>query len=294
MLLRPAIAALRAAGHRVSLVAPLRAADALIGPDAVDGVLAADGPELARGLVEGLVDGPVARAVAGADAVVAYTRSAPLVACLRERARRLIVHDPAPPKRGLHAALWLWQPLGPLLAPAPKTPGNLAAVPPLAFEDHERRSADALARALPAGFLAVHPGSGSPAKNWPLERFAEAARRLAGTQPWLLVLGPAEQAFATPEGCVPARDWPLRVLGAALARAGLYLGNDSGVSHLAAAAGAPTLALFGPTDPRSWAPVGPRVRTLRAPGGSPARLAVEAVVRAGRRLRSAASGLPSG
>ena len=71
------------------------------------------------------------------------------------------------------------------------------------------------------------------------------------------------------------------MLGAALARAGLFLGNDAGVSHLAAATGAPTLALFGPTDPALWAPVGPRVATLRAPSASLAALDLEAVVAAG-------------
>ena len=54
------------------------------------------------------------------------------------------------------------------------------------------------------------------------------------------------------------------MLGAVLAHAGLYVGNDSGVSHLAAAWGAPALALFGPTDPAQWAPVGPHVKVLRA------------------------------
>jgi ADP-heptose:LPS heptosyltransferase len=53
------------------------------------------------------------------------------------------------------------------------------------------------------------------------------------------------------------------VLAALLARAGAYVGNDSGVTHLAAASGAPTIALFGPTDPRVWAPLGPRVEVIR-------------------------------
>ena len=63
---------------------------------------------------------------------------------------------------------------------------------------------------------------------------------------------------------VVARELPLRVLGAVLAEAGLFVGNDSGVSHLAAASGTPTLALFGPTDPAQWSPVGRSVRCLRA------------------------------
>jgi hypothetical protein len=96
-----------------------------------------------------------------------------------------------------------------------------------------------------------------------------------------------------PPGSILAREWPLRVLAAVLARAGLFLGNDAGITHLAAAAGAPTLALYGPTDPALWAPVGPRVLTLRAPGGSLAKLDLDDVVSAGVRFRSAASGAPS-
>ena len=48
-----------------------------------------------------------------------------------------------------------------------------------------------------------------------------------------------------------------------LASARLYIGNDSGITHLAAAVGTPVLALFGPTDPAIWAPRGPHVRVLR-------------------------------
>jgi ADP-heptose:LPS heptosyltransferase len=167
--------------------------------------------------------------------------------------------------------------------------------PPLAFTKEVRSDADARTAGLPRGFLAVHPGSGSPSKNWPLTRFLEAARSLSGASPWLLVAGPAEEVLVAPPGSILAREWPLRVLAAVLARAGLFLGNDAGITHLAAAAGAPTLALYGPTDPALWAPVGPRVLTLRAPGGSLAKLDLDDVVSAGVRLRSAASasGAPS-
>ncbi len=51
-----------------------------------------------------------------------------------------------------------------------------------------------------------------------------------------------------------------------LRHAGLFVGNDSGLSHLAAVVGAPTLVLFGPTDPRLWAPIGPRVTVLAGSG----------------------------
>jgi ADP-heptose:LPS heptosyltransferase len=226
--------------------------------------------------------------------VVAYTRSVPLVERLRERARRLVVHDPAPPDAGPHAAAWLTQAVSGFVGKAHVAEALAPGAPPLQFTHAEQQEAERVARELPRGFVAIHPGSGSYSKNWPLDRFTESAQRLAGAAPWLFVAGPAEATLVPPKGAIVAREWPLRTLGAALARAGLFVGNDGGISHLAAAAGAPTLALFGPTDPALWAPVGPRVATLRAPGGSLAALGVDEVAAAAGRLRSAASGLPSG
>ncbi len=69
-----------------------------------------------------------------------------------------------------------------------------------------------------------------------------------------------------------------------LARAGLYAGNDSGISHLAAAWGAPVIALFGPTDPAQWAPIGPRVRVMRAEDGKMESLKFEEVLRTAREM----------
>ena len=99
------------------------------------------------------------------------------------------------------------------------------------------------------------------------------------------MLGPAEEQTAESPGAVVAREWPLRPLGAALSRAGLVLGNDSGVAHLAAASGAPTLTLFGPTDPALWAPLGSSVAAVRAPGGDLPALTVDTVVAAALALR---------
>ena len=67
-----------------------------------------------------------------------------------------------------------------------------------------------------------------------------------------------------------------------LARARIYIGNDSGITHLAAAAGAPVVALFGPTDPRVWAPRGERVRIVATarPGEPVERIAVQRVTEA--------------
>jgi ADP-heptose:LPS heptosyltransferase len=222
--------------------------------------------------------GPVEGALASADAVLAFTRSAAGLEALGSRARRLVARDPAPPPGGPHASHWLAGALEPLGIDAVVEP------PPLVFTEAETIDAETATSGLPAGFLAVHPGSGSPAKNWPLDRFREAARQLSPARPWLLVLGPAEDDVVPPSGALVARSLPLRRLAAVLARAGLFLGNDSGVAHLAAACGTRTLALFGPTDPAQWAPVGRAVRTLRAAAGRLDDLPVDEVVAAAGRL----------
>jgi hypothetical protein len=117
--------------------------------------------------------------------------------------------------------------------------------------------------------LLLHPGSGSPAKNWPVERFARVLQVLA--KRWrsiAVVCGPADDGVCQAlraEVSVPVeviRPRSVLELASWLARARVFLGNDSGVSHLAAAVGAPTVALFGPTDPATWAPRGPSVQVL--------------------------------
>jgi ADP-heptose:LPS heptosyltransferase len=268
----------------VRLLAPAAPARALLGsgPGEVEEILPWDGPETAAILAGERTEGPLGAALDAVDVVLAFTRSEPVIGALRTRATRVLAHDPAPPEGGPHASLWLARALSPLGLRAGADPPS-----PLVFSEDERREARARTRDLDDGFLAVHPGSGSTAKNWPAERFAEAARRLSAGRPWLLVLGPAEEESAEWPGAVLAREWPLRPLGAALSRAGLVLGNDSGVAHLAAASGAPTLTLFGPTDPARWAPVGLRAVTVRAPRGALPALDVDAVVAGARVLRSA-------
>jgi ADP-heptose:LPS heptosyltransferase len=280
LLLRRAIAALQGAGHRVRLLAPAAPAAALVGlgRGEVDEALPWDGAEVAALLAGDDTSGPVSTALASADTVLAFTRSEPALSAIRARCRRLLAWDPAPPPDGPHASAWLARSLGPLGLEAPSD------LPPLDFTEAERREAERRTAGLPRGFVAVHPGSGSAAKNWPFDRFARVAHDLAGDAPWLLVHGPTEQGWPVPERAMPAREWPLRVLGAVLGRSGLFLGNDSGASHLAAAAGAPTLALFGHTDPALWAPVGKPVVTLRSASGAMSDLGEDEVVAAARQL----------
>jgi heptosyltransferase-2 len=135
--------------------------------------------------------------------------------------------------------------------------------------------------------LALHPGSGSPRKNWPLESWARLGRELLDRVPrpqLLLVGGEADHerldalcAVWPDAPILVARDLALPHLAALLARARLFVGHDSGISHLAAAVGAPCLLLFGPTDPTIWAPANPLVRVIAAPEGDLSVLSVEMV-----------------
>jgi heptosyltransferase-2 len=122
--------------------------------------------------------------------------------------------------------------------------------------------------------VAIHPGSGGVAKNWRLEdwiRIGEAIAGDEGQSPILLITGEAEEEkhaelsatwSAAGVNFQHAHNWPLPRLGAALSKCRLFLGHDSGISHLAAAVGIPCLLLFGPTDPAIWAPVNPGVEVL--------------------------------
>ncbi len=107
-------------------------------------------------------------------------------------------------------------------------------------------------------FAAIHPFSGGARKNWPLEKFRQLARQLEAEMPVRWCAGPEDPPL---ENAVRFDD--LYELARWLARARLYVGNDSGITHLAAAVGTPVLALFGPTDPEIWAPRGENVRVGR-------------------------------
>jgi hypothetical protein len=109
-------------------------------------------------------------------------------------------------------------------------------------------------------YAVIHPFSGSLKKNWPLAKFQALARRLERLMPVRWCSGPEDPPL---DGLSAVRIDDLYRLACWLAQARLYIGNDSGITHLAAAAGAPVLALFGPTDPEVWAPRGQNVRVAR-------------------------------
>lgn len=151
--------------------------------------------------------------------------------------------------------------------------------PPFLFVDEatRRRAAELCAGAGP--ILALGPAANWVGKVWPLERYAQLANRLlakdgplAGGR--LMLLGGPDDVRSLEElRRVTPRDRLIDLVGevdlltahACLAHARLFVGNDSGLMHLAAAAGTPTLGLFGPSDDRLYGPWGPDSRALRGP-----------------------------
>ncbi len=105
-------------------------------------------------------------------------------------------------------------------------------------------------------FAVIHPFASSPKKRWSLDRFQELERSFPRVC-WCA--GPEEELA----GAVRIEN--LYELACWIASARIYIGNDSGITHLAAAVGTPVVALFGPTDPRVWAPRGERVRVVAKP-----------------------------
>lgn len=131
---------------------------------------------------------------------------------------------------------------------------------------------------VPAGstpVIAVHPGSGGWRKCWPLSRFASLVDRLTTTGYRVLVcLGPAETEDVARRqhyldgfpNALLASGLTVDVMAGVIAQyCSAFIGNDAGMTHLAAALGVPTVAIFGPTDPVRWAPQGRRVHVLPDP-----------------------------
>jgi len=137
--------------------------------------------------------------------------------------------------------------------------------------------------------LAVHPGAGKAENIWPPENHAAVVNQLNRRTAVSLVVveGPRDTesvaAFlgACEVGATVLRQRGIGDVAALLKRADLVICNDTGVMHVAAAVGATTLAVFGPTDPERWAPRARDLRIIRAPGGrltdlSPERVAQRA------------------
>ena len=145
-------------------------------------------------------------------------------------------------------------------------------------------------RGEPEGpILAVGPASNWVGKIWPIERFAQTAQQLLGPGGpleggRLMILGgPGDERMVEELRMASARGRYIDLTGkvdlltayAALKRADLFIGNDSGLMHIAAAAGIPTIGLFGPSDERRYGPWGAWTKAVRGPRSFEQFLAVD-------------------
>lgn len=203
------------------------------------------------------------RAVAGRrwDLVVDLRGSA-LAWLLRTRQRRLL----PPFDDGAHRVVHYSRAMG---------TGEIFAPRIFTTSEAEARACEILSEAR--RWLLLGPTSNSIGKQWPALNFAELTHRLTQAggpmdgAPVLVLGGPGEEARAAPlvkrlsrTGCSTLfGSEDLLTVSACLARARLYVGNDSGLMHLAAASGVPTLGLFGPSDERIYGPWGPHAAAVR-------------------------------
>jgi heptosyltransferase-2 len=210
-------------------------------------------------------DARLAEALRGFDRVLCYLRDpgGTLRRRLDEaRVAQRVMACPLPTRR--HAALHLLEPLVQAGLTGCGPPDGRLRVPAVDREQAQRE----LGRVGPDPW-AVHPGSGSATKNWPLERFAQLARQLQaeGLGSPFFLLGEAERQWEArlarlAPGMPVISGRPIEAVAACLSCCAGYAGNDSGITHLAAAVGTPTVAVFRATDPAVWGPLGDHVRIV--------------------------------
>jgi heptosyltransferase III len=117
----------------------------------------------------------------------------------------------------------------------------------------------------------VHPGSGGIRKVWPLKKWWSLFGFLSGYKrcPVVMTVGPADERLedlakeVKSLGVLVLEEITLPLLAALISQCRLFIGSDSGVSHLAALVGVPTVVIFGPTNPGVWAPRGPHVHIIK-------------------------------
>lgn len=273
LLAGPALAHLRGLGFRTTLAVNSRLVRLFEGSGLVDAARDLEGLALHRLFMEA-PDRAALGTLEGHDAVVSWLGAgdAAFRASLGGLGRPTVIARAAPPPGAVrHVSRHLLETLAPL-GPLPRAMPEAR----VGVIERDRRQAAAwlAARGIPSGAAVVlQPGAGSPAKAWP--GFPSLARRLRDAGFDVVALaGPADAPVveslvgsgAMAEGTL-ARDWPLTRIAALFSLARAAVGNDSGPTHLAAAVGCPTVAVFGPTDPAVWAPVGPSARVVAGQSG---------------------------
>ncbi len=246
----------------------------------------------AAGFASLFSDGPLE--IPESDIIVAFLPDSDgaLSARLRAHCGKAVVFDPRPPCGGTERSARL---TGQTVT---SCPGSTRGATPLHIVDHllsalkplgvrplrnfpliecKAEWAAAAHSLLPdrRDYAVIHAGSGGRRKLWQSEKWAAVISKLAPLDV-VMTRGPADEGIVeeiiaavgeTPRVAV-IEGQPVTTIAGILGGAMFYLGCDSGVTHLAAALGVPTVALFGPTDPRVWAPRGRCVRVIAGPGTS--------------------------
>lgn len=243
---------------------------------------------------------------------------------LRSRVPRVFFIPP--PASGMkHAAVHFVECLDHIVArlssPRPPAPGESGhnSIPEIELWSEDLQEGERLLKGVVGETtgqprIIVHPGSGGRRKNWPPQLFAQTIRLLVESQfPVILLQGEADEAtvrevirhlghlvgdrvlFAghsagdsvrTGDSVHVLKDTSLARVAGAIACSHLVIGNDSGISHLAAAVGTPLVCLFGPTDPAVWRPRGRTVRVLTFSEATPAQVYAEGMKLLGRLKRT--------
>jgi len=215
----------------------------------------------------GFRNSPLSELLTGAELVISFLGGTE--GAFSENLRRLasqVRMIPAPQPNGIHAARQF------LNASGLVRPSESDIEFRMSLREETQRNADLeFARRFGGAdrVVALHPGSGSRQKNWPVEHFAEVCRRLSAEGLCVLLIeGEADSGLADLIEDRAAVRFPrasnlsLPLLAGVLRRCRAFVGNDSGISHLAGICRIPVLCLFGPTDSAVWRPMGRQVLVL--------------------------------
>jgi heptosyltransferase III len=275
LLMLPALHALRAhfPHARIDVMGYPQRWEWVLGRGLVDSVHTIERPGMHLLFCDGLDVPESLKSFLGAYDVILSYRPDPggmFERSLRALGARLVLSQPPfppPPPPKIHAADFALQLVARLGVPVPPaasgfwlTDAELALTQPFFTAHHVDLSRHPI--------VVVHPGSGSAAKRWPVEIFATLIETLEtqfGVRT-VIVTGYAEADVAarvrslihTAQPMV-AENWPLIPTAALIGQATVFVGHDSGLTHLAAALRRPTVAIFGPTDPEVWGPCGDHV-----------------------------------
>ena len=208
-----------------------------------------------------------------ADSIFAFCRSSSqpfvdnLAGVYGKSARRI---EPFPePDLGLHVSEHQCRQLEELGIPALPCPNPVIAPSQDDFLEARRFIKQNLTKG--EQLILLHPGSGGSKKLWSVAGWLDVIIKMLGHSNIKITLieGPADSNIVQQlrselrsTSLLLANNWRLGKLAALMEQSSLYLGNDSGITHLAAACNIPTIALFGPTDPRIWGPKGLKVKVV--------------------------------